>query len=277
MSIPTPLPMAAIERISTAARAADGTDPLDESARITLRKHPDQVVWEVAGDGFALAHGGQVNLVVKPEARDRAMGETLLRHLLERLGDGPLTAWSHGHHPAADRLADRFGFTKVRDLWVMRRRSSAPLPAERPRDWELRTYQRSDRDELLRVNAAAFADHPEQGSMDATNLADRMSEPWYRPEDLLVAERGGRMLGFHWTKRHSPTEGEVYVVGVAPEAQGQGLGTALTVAGLDHLAKRGITDVHLYVESDNTAAVALYRKLGFTHAEPDTHVMYARP
>ena len=32
----------------------------------------------------------------------------------------------------------------------------------------------------------------------------------------------------------------------------------------------------LYVESDNAPALAVYSRLGFTHADVDTHVMYAR-
>ena len=36
-----------------------------------------------------------------------------------------------------------------------------------------------------------------------------------------------------------------------PEAQGRGLGRALTLAGLRHLAARGVDEVLLYVESDN--------------------------
>jgi mycothiol synthase len=113
--------------------------------------------------------------------------------------------------------------------------------------------------------------------MDAADLAARMAEKWYDTDDLLVAADGaGRMLGFHWTKVHSATSGEVYVLGVAPEGQGRGLGKALALAGLRHLAGRGVDEVHLYVESDNGPAVALYAGLGFTHAAADTHVMYAR-
>ena len=80
------------------------------------------------------------------------------------------------------------------------------------------------------------------------------------------------MLGFHWTKRHSARLGEVYVVAVAPEAQGRGLGKSLTLAGLHHLA--GVDEVLLYVESDNGPALAVYERLGFSHAAEDTHVQY---
>jgi mycothiol synthase len=128
----------------------------------------------------------------------------------------------------------------------------------------------------VRVNAAAFAHHPEQAAMDAANLAERMAQPWFDPAGLLVAADRGRLLGFHWTKQHSPELGEVYVVGIDPAAQGRGLGKVLTLAGLHHLADRGVREILLYVESDNAAAIAVYSSLGFRHADADTHVMYRR-
>ena len=68
----------------------------------------------------------------------------------------------------------------------------------------------------------------------------------------------------------------MYVVGVSPRAQGGGLGRLLTLTGLQHLAARGLDEVLLYVEADNAPAVAVYGRLGFTHAAADTHVQYAR-
>jgi mycothiol synthase len=153
-------------------------------------------------------------------------------------------------------------------------RVTSPSPGG---DFQVRSFLPGDEAELLRVNAAAFADHPEQGRMDAAELTERMSEPWFDPAGLLVADSGDGLLGFHWTKRHSASLGEVYVVGIDPAAQGIGLGKTLVDAGLRHLRDRGADDVLLYVESDNLPAVRLYEGLGFTHAAADTHVMYERP
>jgi mycothiol synthase len=272
-----------IEEITRASAEADGAEPLDEGAWRRLRHHADELDVRVeSGAGFSVVDGDLLHLVVVPVRRGEGLGGRLLAEVLT--DDGPRLAWSHGDHPAAAALARRTGFERVRELWVMRRslagieepppdgRLAAPGPVVRP-------FGPGDEAELLRVNAAAFAHHPEQGSMDAVELAERMAEPWFDPADLIVAADGGpgsRMHGFHWTKRHSPTLGEVYVVAIDPDAQGRGLGRTLVDVGLRHLRSVGLDDVLLYVESDNTPAVRLYESLGFTHAVADTHVMYER-
>jgi len=268
----------AIEDVSRASTEADGSDPLDEGAWRRLRHHADELeVTLEAGAGFAVVDGDLLHLVVAPDRRRHGVGTRLLAQALDERA-GPWQAWSHGDHPAAAALARRTGFDRVRDLWVMRR-SLADL-TETPSGVggvTLRSFLPGDEAEVLRVNAAAFAHHPEQGSMDAGELAERMAEPWFDPAGLLVAADGDRLLGFHWTKRHSATLGEVYVVGIDSSSQGLGLGKVLVDAGLRHLRDGGADDVLLYVESENVPAVRLYEGLGFTHAQADTHVMYVRP
>jgi mycothiol synthase len=226
--------------------------------------------------GFTVVDGELLHLVVAPTQREEGLGGRLLDAAL-RAHPGVRLAWSHGDHPAAAALARRTSFERVRELWVMRRslvgQDAAPGS---PAGVDIRRFRPGDEAELLRVNAEAFAHHPEQGSMDAVELAERMAEPWFDPDDLFVAVDRDRMLGFHWTKRHSATLGEVYVVAIDPAAQGRGVGATLVGVGLDHLGALGLQDVLLYVESDNAPAVHLYEKQGFTHAAADTHVMYER-
>jgi mycothiol synthase len=264
--------------VRAALRDAGEQDPLDEAARLRVKHHglADSVLWLAGAEGFALAHAGSVDLAVAPDARGRGLGRELAAEALA--GDDAVTAWSHNDHPAAAVLADRHGLRRARELWVMRRPSAEPLPeVVVPDGLTVRGYRDEDRDEVLRVNAAAFAHHPEQGGMDAEDLAARMAEEWYDPAGLLVADRGDGLLGFHWTKQQSAELGEVYVVAIDPAAQGRGLGRVLTLAGLHHLVGLGVDEVLLYVESDNTPAVHVYAGLGFTHADTDTHVQYRRP
>jgi mycothiol synthase len=94
-------------------------------------------------------------------------------------------------------------------------------------------------------------------------------------------EQGGRLIGFHWTKippagEYGPDPvGEIYVLGVHPDAAGRGLGRRLAVAGLSHLAQSGLGTVILYVDGDNTSAVRLYESLGFRTRTKDA--LYERP
>jgi len=130
----------------------------------------------------------------------------------------------------------------------------------------------------LLVNNAAFAWHPEQGGWTPDDVAERRSEPWFDADGLFLAFDGQthKLVGFHWTKVHvdHPGLGEVYVLGVDPGEQGRGLGKALTLVGLHHLAARlsgcpGPT-VMLYTEADNSAAVHTYQRLGFGVSGVDT-------
>ena len=264
-----------VRRTVAAATDEDGSEPLDEAALLRLRHHglDGSALWTAGPDGFAWLHDGALDLVVTPAARGKGLGADLAAAAVPDTGG--LTAWSHGNHPAAAALASRFGLRRVRDLWVMRRSLSSlpPLPST---DLTVRPFRPGvDEDAFLAVNAAAFAHHPEQGGMTRADLDDRLAEDWFDADGFFLAWDGDELVGFHWTKEH-PSYGEVYVVGISPAAQGGGLGKLLTLTGLHHLAGRGLGEVILYVESDNAPAIAVYERLGFTHAKQDTHVMYAR-
>lgn len=272
-----------IAQALAAAEAADGADgagPLSERSVLALRAGKPGLT--ISEDGAVVAYArldavadepASGELFVHPEHRRRGHGRALLRAMREQAA-GPLRVWAHGDLPAAAGLAKAEGLVRARALFQMRRPAGNPLPAPRIADGvAIRTFEPGrDEEAWLRVNRRAFADHPEQGAWTIEDVRDREVEDWFDPAGFFLAERDGRLAGFHWTKVHPDGIGEVYVVGVDPDAQGLGLGRALTLTGLHHLRGLGLDQIMLYVDESNSAAVRLYESLGFTRHAVD--VMY---
>ncbi len=226
---------------------------------------------------------GMAELVVHPQARRRGIGAAMGRAALAKTA-GHNQFWAHGTLEGAQATASALGLVPVRELVQMRRSlRDAPDPVPPAPGVQIRTYAgTADDAELLRVNNAAFARHPEQGGWTEVELAERRDEPWFDPAGLFLAfdsesDQAGKLLGFHWTKVHldQPGLGEVYVLGVDPSAQGRGLGQMLTAIGIESLARRLAgsaepTTVMLYMESDNVAALRTYQRSGFTTYSVDT-------
>lgn len=277
------------------ATEADEVGPMSEDGRLHLSHQVPGIRHLVAagrdGDGVIgyaqldvrdPAEGGHAELVVTPASRGVGIGRALARSLVAEAPSAGLGVWAHGDLPAAAHLAREFGFERTRELWQMRRSLAEPLPDVMiPRGVTVRTFlPGADEEAWLALNAAAFATHPEQGSWTADDLRLREDEPWFDPQGFFLAEQDERLVGFHWTKVHPAGPGtgelgEIYVLGVHPEASGRGLGSLLSLVGLHHLRGRGLDTVLLYVEAENTGAIRVYTKLGFTRFSVD--VAYHRP
>jgi len=257
------------------AEEADGVAAVSEAFALAVGRERPGVVHLLRFDEGDLVGYGQVadagtddaaaELVVDPQHRRRGHGRALLD---AALGAGARSVWAHGDLPSARALATSAGMEASRSLHLMGR-SLAPADAvdpELPEGYSVRAFEPGrDEETWVRLNAAAFASHPEQGRMTVADLRERMEQPWFDAAGFLVVERDGRMVAFHWTKvePESTSAGEVYVVGVDPAEQGHGLGGPLTGLGLAHLARAGLAEVHLYVDGDNTAARRTYARLGF--------------
>jgi len=251
-----------LDELIARAREADGQPPFSDQALVDARRGEREIL--ALGDfGVALlattGAGAEAEFVVAPDARGHGHGTALVEALVEA-SPRSLLIWAHGDHPAARALAARFGFDSVRRLLQLRADVVEPAPGQAP----LSAFvPGTDDAEWLALNARAFAAHPEQGSVSQADLDELRREPWYSDADFLVLRENGAMIGYCWLKIEDSV-GEFYVVGVDPDRQGAGLGRRLVAAGLGHLAARGIRTASLYVESDNDAAVRLYRSFGFT-------------
>lgn len=301
----------AVRALATAAAATDGVEPLGEQTLLDLAT--PGVVHVLLRDGDALVGYGHLGpapspspptpgahaappgvlgpgprpaeLVVASASRGAGLGRRILAALLDAASPGTLAVWAHGSLPAALRLAHGAGLVPARELWRMELplvgtvAGVGPGPLLPP-GVTVRPYAAGDEVAWLAANAAAFAHHPEQGRMTRVDLRARMAEPWFRPEDLLLAESDGTLVGYAWLKVEPPI-GELYVLGVVPRAQGSGLGRALTAVALDRLSTpgdgRAVERAVLFVDADNAAAVRTYTAAGFRVVRRDTQLAPPAP
>ena len=228
-------------------------------ARLTVRDGGQLVGCAVLTEAL---ESWYVEVAVLPSHRRRGAGAALARAAaghVARHGGGLLRTWVHELSPAVSALAR--DAEVERTLLVLRRCLTGSLPEVAV---PTRSLRNDERDAWLALSNAAFRGHPENGGWARRDLDWRMDLSWTSLERFPVVVDGDRLLAGVWTKVEEGSScGELYVVAVDPASQGRGLGKAVVAAALRHLAETGCTSANLYVDADNTAAVALYRGAAF--------------
>lgn len=265
-----------------AAERADGHRALSDHLWLDLRQGGRKgfaaiIGWEDDHDhpvAYAQVSRGNdswsLDLVVHPHHRYdmAAIGPEMLDAALDVVrseGGGHVHWWVFEPSAIYFELAEKTGLHPGRELFQMRR----PLPLDTDLSNRIEPgFTRGfsfpdDAAAWLDVNNRAFASHAEQGDWDIDTLTARAREPWFDADGFRIAEIDGAIAGFCWTKMHPGSVGEIYVIAADPAFAGRGLGSKLTIAGLDWLAAHGATTGMLYVDTNNEAAVTMYRKLGF--------------
>jgi mycothiol synthase len=173
----------------------------------------------------------------------------------------------------------------------MRRPLTGNLPEKDARFSYRNFVVGEDEGEWLELNNRAFSGHPDQGSWTLRDIQVRELEEWFDPAGFIIASdemnQRAAMKGFCWVKIHGGVShhhdgsshdhdpiGEIYVMGVDPAHHGEGIGRAVTIAGLHYMRDQGIYSAMLYVDAENKAGLALYKGLGFTEWGRD--VLYRR-
>ena len=111
---------------------------------------------------------------------------------------------------------------------------------------------------------------PDDGEMRRRIATTLETHPW------LVAVRGGRVVGYAYASQHRARLAYRWACDVAvylaPEAKGQGIGTALYTELLSLLRRQGFQHAFGGIALPNLASVALHEKMGFRHLGTYTQV-----
>jgi mycothiol synthase len=157
------------------------------------------------------------------------------------------------------------GFTVVRSHRHLRRTTVAPTGAALPAGAVVRLAGRADMQTLTDVQNAAFTGSWGYSPNTVEEIEYRVFElPTNAPDPVVLIEVGNDVLGYCWAHQERPGDpGIIDMVGVPPNRQGEGLGKAVTAAGIDELVRMGAVPIEITVDSENGPAGHVYESLGF--------------
>jgi mycothiol synthase len=134
-------------------------------------------------------------------------------------------------------------------------------------EFEVESFKRNkDESRYLDLNNQIFKGHPDQSDWDLSKLLAKMGEVWFRPDRLIFMKKDGRDLGFFWLKEHQligERVCEIFVIGIIPSLQGEGLGKKILTLALKQMILDGYSQAWVYTDESNERALKLYRSFGF--------------
>ncbi len=163
------------------------------------------------------------------------------------------------------RLLEGDGYTHIRTFWDMRMDLQPEMVSGPAPDGVTIRASLGGKDDrgIYETDDEAFATHFGYQRVSFENWwREQRESGLYKPDLILVAEADGQVVGLSLQVLAGGV-GWVGVLGVRPSWQGRGVGRALLHHAFADLARRGLGEVRLGVDSENeSGATRLYQSAG---------------
>jgi len=158
------------------------------------------------------------------------------------------------------------GFVPYREIVVVEGDASGMRRPGRPSGLKLRRFRAGDLEETLLVDAAAFDPF---WRLDDWHL--RCISRYCLHNRVIVAESGGRLVGYCIAGTNGYC-GFVQRLGVIPECQGRGWGSALLGEQVAWMGSLGTRIFIVNTQRENQRALRVYREAGFVREQAPRYI-----
>jgi len=259
--------LAAVKALLTRSNAHDGTELLlalkpasnsdDNIPLYLLIRDADTLIGVAELLGYREIEG---TIIIAPERRRQGLGRRLVTLAGQELAERELADWllvCDESFPGGSAFARTLGGERA---YFEHRLTLDPALAQpikpQPEHLTIRQAERTDALAIIAITAEAFGDPPDEVRKWIGNDLDRADRHWF------VVTHDGEPRG---SLRVVSADGgaDITAFGVLPQHQGRGYGRAILSHTIGHLLDRGVTPINIEVETENAAALGLYRSCGF--------------
>jgi len=213
-------------------------------------------------------------VLVLPEYRQRGIAQELYREAAPRVKaiEAKVGHVNVREDNATGRLVlEKAGFKLVRRFYEMTMDLTAVPEPGAPTKCSIRPFQEGEEATLAELQNHAYAGSWGYNPNTVEDIVYTTSTTSSTREGIRLALDKDIPIGYFWVRteqvERDKHQGRFAMLGVDPAYRRKGVGRELILAGLAHLKGRGLRVVRLTVDSENLAANALYRSIGFRKSD----------